>query len=127
MKFAICNEMFEKQPLEEVFRIAAEIGYDGVEIAPFTLANAVTDIDPARRKEIRQLAASFDLDITGIHWLFISPSGLYLNHADDETRRRTQDYLCELIKFCGDIGGSVMVVGSPKQRDILPNESLTAT
>ena len=127
MKFAICNEVFEKQPLEEVFRIAAEIGYDGVEIAPFTLANAVTDIDPARRKEIRQLAASFDLDITGIHWLFISPSGLYLNHADDETRRRTQDYLCELIKFCGDIGGSVMVVGSPKQRDILPNESLTAT
>ena len=70
MKFAICNEMFQGWILEDVFRLAAEIGYDGVEIAPFTLADTVTEIDPRRRSEIRKLAASCGLDITGIHWLY---------------------------------------------------------
>ncbi len=127
MKFAICNEMFQGWILEDVFRLAAEIGYDGVEIAPFTLADTVTEIDPRRRSEIRKQAASCGLDITGIHWLFISPPGLYLNHTDHEKQRRTQVYLRDLIRFCGDIGGKVMVVGSPKQRDVLPDQTYEAT
>ena len=127
MKFAICNELFQDWKLEDIFRLAAEVGYEGVEIAPFTLADTVTEIDAQKRSEIRNLAASFGLDITGIHWLFISPSGLYLNHPDNEPRLRTQAYLCELIRFCGDIGGKVMVVGSPKQRDVLPNQTYEAT
>jgi sugar phosphate isomerase/epimerase len=127
MKFAICNELFGKQPLEEIFETAARVGYDGVEIAPFTLASSVTEIDAARRNEIRQMAAAYHLDITGIHWLFISPEGLYLNHPDDEIRSFTREYLCDLIRFCGDIGGHVMVVGSPKQRDVLPGQTYEAT
>ena len=127
MKFAICNEMFRGWAIEDVFRFAAEVGYDGVEIAPFTLADSVVDIDADRRKEIRQQAATHGVDITGIHWLFISPKGLYLNHPDDALRQPTQDYLCELIRFCGDIGGRVMVVGSPKQRDVLPDQTYEAT
>lgn len=127
MKFAICNELFGKQPLEAVFETAARTGYDGVEIAPFTLAASVTEIDASRRREIRRMAAESGLDITGIHWLFISPEGLYLNHPDDEIRSFTRSYLCDLIRFCGDIGGKVMVVGSPKQRDVLPDQTYEAT
>lgn len=127
MKFAICNELFEDWTLEDTFKLAAEVGYDGVEIAPFTLAETVTAIDGTRRNEIRQLAAACGLDITGIHWLFISPKGLYLNHTDDAIRLRTQNYLCDLIQFCGDIGGTVMVVGSPKQRNVLPDQTTEAT
>ena len=127
MKFAICNELFGKQSLEEVFETAARVGYNGVEIAPFTLAGSVTEIDTARRNHIRQLAEDYQLDITGIHWLFISPEGLYLNHPDDEIRAFTRQYLCDLIQFCGDIGGKVMVVGSPKQRDVLEDQTYEAT
>jgi sugar phosphate isomerase/epimerase len=127
MKFAICNELFQNWPLEEVFRMAAEVGYDGVEIAPFTLAEAVTGIDAGRRTEIRRTAARHGLDITGIHWLFVRPPGLYLNHPDDAIRLRTQAYLGDLIRFCGDIGGKVMVVGSPKQRNVLPDQTYEAT
>jgi sugar phosphate isomerase/epimerase len=127
MKFAICNEMFEKRPVEEVFRVASEIGYDGVEIAPFTLAESVTDIDAARRKAIRRSAEAIGVDITGLHWLFISPGGLYLNHPDDALRLKTRDYLIELIRFCGDLGGRVMVVGSPRQRNTLPEETFEST
>ncbi len=127
MKFAFCNEMFRGESLRHVFRTAAEIGYDGVEIAPFTLASSVNEIGPDARKAIRDEAAEFGLEITGLHWLLISPEGLYLNHPDDGIRYCTMLYLCDLIRFCGDIGGRVMVVGSPKQRDVLPDQTFEAT
>ena len=127
MKFAFCNEMFQDVPLREIFRTAAEIGYDGVEIAPFTVAPSVNQVSPDARKAIRDDAAEFGLEITGLHWLLLSPEGLYLNHPDDGIRYCTRLYLCDLIKFCGDIGGRVMVAGSPKQRDVLPDQTWEAT
>ena len=37
MKFALCNEVLQHLSIEDGFSKIAEIGYDGVEIAPFTL------------------------------------------------------------------------------------------
>ena len=37
MKISICNELFQGWPIEKVFDYAAQLGYDGVEIAPYTL------------------------------------------------------------------------------------------
>ncbi|MXY49332.1 MAG: sugar phosphate isomerase/epimerase [Gemmatimonadetes bacterium] len=127
MKFAFCNEMFQDVPLRRIFQTAAEIGYDGVEIAPFTVARSVNEVGPDARKAIRDDAAEYGLEITGLHWLLLSPEGLYLNHPDDGIRYCTRLYLCDLIKFCGDIGGRVMVAGSPKQRDVLPDQTCEAT
>ena len=53
MKFGTCNEYFEGWPIEEIFDYAASIGYDGVEIAPYTLAYSVDDIGAGRRRQIR--------------------------------------------------------------------------
>jgi D-psicose/D-tagatose/L-ribulose 3-epimerase len=118
MKFGTCNEYFEHWPLEEVFNYAAQVGYEGVEIAPFTLADSVEEIPASRRREIRRAAAAAGVDIIGLHWLLISPKGLYTNHIDDEIRNRTRDYFKALIEFCGDLGGKVMIVGSPQQRTV---------
>jgi len=120
MRFAVCNEMFGRREIEWVFRFAAEAGFSGVEIAPFTLAESVTDVPRERRKEIRAAAEKAGVEIVGLHWLLVSPKGLSLNSPDDAVRKRTFDYFCHLIEFCSDIGGSVMVVGSPKQRNV-PN------
>ncbi|MDE2825152.1 MAG: hypothetical protein OXI89_02705, partial [Gemmatimonadota bacterium] len=65
MKFAFCNEMFRDVPLRRIFRTAAEIGYDGVEIAPFTVARSVNEVGPDARKAIRDDAAEYGLEITG--------------------------------------------------------------
>ena len=127
MKFAFCNEMFRDVPLRRICRTAAEIGYDGVEIAPFTVARSVNEVGPDARKAIRDDAAEYGLEITGLHWLLLSPEGLYLNHPDDGIRYCTRLYLCDLIRFCGDIGGRVMVAGSPKQRNVLPDQTYEAT
>jgi len=120
MKFAICNEIFQGWNLEEVCQRVAQIGYDALEIAPFTLANAVTDISAQERAHIRSLAQRSGLEISGIHWVLVKPEGLHITHPDADLRQRTSQYFCELVDFCADIGGHFMVVGSPKQRSILP-------
>lgn len=126
MKFAICNEIFQGWKIEEVFTHAAKLGYQAVEIAPFTLANSVTNIGMTERKRLREAAAQSGIEIAGIHWVLVKPEGLYINHPDASIRKRTAEYFCELVDFCADLGGTRMVVGSPKQRNLLPNVSFQA-
>ena len=118
MKFGTCNEYFENWPIEQVLEYAAEIGYHGVEIAPFTLAPSVEEIPAERRREIRRAAERAGVEIIGLHWLLVSPEDLYINHIDDHIRGRTRDYFKALIQFCGDLEGQVMIIGSPKQRNV---------
>ena len=118
MKIGICNELFQGWPIAQIFEYAARLGYGGVEIAPFTLADSVRDISSGKRKEIRRAAEERGIEIIGLHWLLVKPEGLYINHPDPEIRRRTREYLQELIHFCADLGGKILSHGSPKQRTI---------
>ena len=120
MKFAICNEIYQGWGLEDTLAHAAQLGYAGVEIAPFTLANAVTDLSATERQRIRELAARHHIAIVGLHWLLVKPEGLHLNHTDARIRERTAKYFVELVDCCADFGGTIMVVGSPKQRNLMP-------
>jgi sugar phosphate isomerase/epimerase len=72
---------------------------------------------------VRQAAADADLQVTGLHWLLAKTSGLYLTSPDAAVRRRTAEYLRLLARLCADLGGSVMVLGSPQQRNLLPGVS----
>jgi sugar phosphate isomerase/epimerase len=120
MKFAICNETFQDWPLERALGFAAECGYTGVEIAPFTIADYVTDITPAQRDEVRRQADRAGLEVVGIHWLLAKTEGFYLTSPEAEVRKRTAGYLGHLARFCANVGGKIMVLGSPKQRNLLP-------
>ena len=119
MKFAICNEIFQGWKIEDTFAHAAKLGYAGVEIAPFTLANAVTDISAGERRRLVEAAARSGIEIAGIHWVLVKPEGLYINHPERSIRERTAKYFGDLVEFCADLGGKVMVVGSPKQRNLM--------
>src|SRR5260370_6271126 len=120
MKFGICNEIFQGWKLEAAMAYAAKAGYDAIEIAPFTLAKYVTNIPAAARQAIREAAARNGIVIAGIHWVLAQAEGMYLNHSDPAIRERTAKYFCDLVDFCADIGGENIVVGSPKQRNLLP-------
>ena len=120
MKFAICSEIYQGWKIEDTLAHAARLGYAGLEIAPFTLANSVNDISTAERQRIRGLAARNKIAIVGLHWLLVKPEGLYLNHTDEGIRERPARYFVDLVDCCADFGGTIMVVGSPKQRNILP-------
>ncbi len=123
MKFAMCNEFCEGWDFERVCRLAASTGYDGVEVAPFTIADSVLDVPPERRTELRETAQAHSLDVVGLHWLLVKPEGLHLNSPDPQVRRRTVDYLRAEVDFCADIGGARMILGSPRQRDVPEHET----
>jgi sugar phosphate isomerase/epimerase len=116
--FAICNETFGDWPLERACEFAAECGYAGIELAPFTLAKLVTDITAPQRTIIRRTIERAGLKTVGLHWLLAKTTGFHLTSADETVRRNTGAYLVELANFCADVGGTVMVFGSPKQRDL---------
>jgi sugar phosphate isomerase/epimerase len=120
MKFAICNETFNDRSIPAGFELARECGYTGIEIAPFTLATYATDISPGQREEVRRQTADAGLEVIGLHWLLAKTEGFYLTSPDAPVRRRTSDYLVELGRLCRDLGGSLMVLGSPQQRNLLP-------
>lgn len=126
MKFAICNETFQNRTLAQACAAAQKYGYDAVELAPFTLGKLVTDIPPREREDYCKIARDSGVEILGLHWLMVTPKGaekrFHINCADSGIREDTQAYYKELIRFCADLGGSIMVHGSPKQRDWDPGE-----
>ena len=119
MKFSVCNEFFEGWKLDDVFKYAKELGYDGVEVAHFTFCDSVTDVSKGERARLAQSAKDAGVEIVGIHWVLITPKGLHISHPDKEIRLKTRQYLHELVDFCGDLGGKIIVFGSPKGRNVL--------
>jgi sugar phosphate isomerase/epimerase len=120
MRFAICNETFQDWPFEKAFRFAADLGYTGLEIAPFTINTNAYEITAEKRSEVKQQAEDAGLEIIGLHWLLAKTTGYYLTTPDAAVRQKTADYIAELARLCRDLGGHVMVLGSPLQRNLLP-------
>lgn len=118
MKFAICNEIFANWKIEDIFAYAAKVGYQGVEIAPFTIAPYVTEITSSERTSLRSLAKQHGIQISAIHWILAQTEGMHLTHPDSAVRERTARYIMAVVDFCADLGAGYIVVGSPKQRNL---------
>jgi len=117
LRHSIFNEAFEKWPFADACHAIRKIGYTGIEIAPFTLAERPADISPAQRAEYRTQMSDAGLTFVGLHWLMVSPKGLHVNTPDADLRQRSWDHIRDLIDLCGDLGpNGVMIFGSPKQR-----------
>jgi D-psicose/D-tagatose/L-ribulose 3-epimerase len=116
-RHAICNEAFEKWDFAESCRVMKRLGYQGIEIAPFTLAEDPVDLTAERRREVRDIIESEGLRFVGLHWLMVSPKGLHVTTPDDTLRAKSWRHIRNLIDLCADLGpDGVMVFGSPKQR-----------
>ena len=123
MKFCICNEIFQDWLLPKQFEVAADIGFDAIEIAPFTIDNSVRNISGETRQRVRTLAEDSGVKVAGIHWLLAQTEGYHLTDPDPKVRGRTIEYMKDLVRFGVEIGGSMQVVGSPQQRDVKPGVS----
>lgn len=127
MKFALCNEMFEDRPLAEVAEVAAGLGYQGLELAPFTLARDIRDLPTEELGRIRRVVEGTGLEVVGLHWLLLSPPDLHIAHLSPLVFERTRSFFLALIDTCAALGGRLMVLGSPKQRSIEPGWDEPAT
>ena len=117
MRVALCNEVLAELPFERQCALAAALGYDGMEVAPFTLDREAPHLLPAgRRGEVRRAAAAAGLPISSLHWLLVAPGGLSITDGDAGVRARTLDVVERLVGLAADLGARVLVHGSPGQR-----------
>jgi sugar phosphate isomerase/epimerase len=123
MQIAICNELFEPQSLAETAACCAALGYEGLELAPFTLAPAPGELTSTQRRQLRHAVESAGLRVVGLHWLLARTSGFHLTASDPFVRQRTAQRLAELAYLCRDLGGQLLVLGSPQQRQLPPGMS----
>lgn len=118
MRIALCNEVVRALPFVEQCMLAAELGYDGIELAPFTLGETPHLLSADDRAAIRRMAGDHGLTIDSLHWLLVTPAGLSITAPDDGVRARTTDVLRRLVGLAADLGCTAMVHGSPAQRQL---------
>jgi len=116
MRIALCNEVLAPMNFARQCELAAALGYDGLEVAPFTLGDNVLALTAAQRAQIRRAAQDAGIVVSGLHWLLARPPGLSITSGDAAVRQRTLDMLRGLVDLCADLGGAMLVHGSPAQR-----------
>src|SRR3979411_3153239 len=82
MRISLCNEVLPPLDFERQCALAAALGYDGLEIAPFTLGDDPTRLSAARKADLRRAASEAGIAITGLHYLMRAPAGLSITSAD---------------------------------------------
>jgi sugar phosphate isomerase/epimerase len=126
MRIALCNEVIAPMPFPRQCEYAAKLGYDGLEIAPYTLSDEPHRMGSAQIAAARSAAEDCGVAVTGLHWLLVKPAGLSISSKDDATRKRTIDVMFALIDLCAALGGRYLVHGSPQQRRIEAGETRAA-
>lgn len=128
-RYAVCNELFKEEPFEKSCQQIRAAGYEGVELAPFTLAEDATTLSTEARNALRRTMENEGLCFVGFHWLMMSPPGLHVTTRDETLRKRSWEFLHRAIDLCADLSicqaeyNAVMVLGSPKQRSAVDGMS----
>ncbi|MCC7236277.1 MAG: sugar phosphate isomerase/epimerase [Bryobacterales bacterium] len=128
-RHAICNECFVDWEFSATCKAVKRAGYEGLEIAPFTLSEQPAALPPARRKEVSRIMRDEGLEFVGLHWLMVAPKGLHVTTSDTVLREKSWRHIHDLVDLCADIdeghnGRRVLVFGSPKQREALPGVTI---
>ena len=115
IRLALCNEVLREFEFAEQCRIIADLGFDAVEIAPFTLSDDPARLPAARRREVRNMAADAGLEVAGLHWLMNVPVGMSI--TDPARAEVAGAHMEAMVELCADLGGEMLVHGSPDARN----------
>ena len=126
MRIALCNEVIAPMPFPAQCEYAAKLGYDGLEVAPYTLSEEPQRMGSAQIAAARAAAEDAGVAVTGLHWLLVKPAGLSITARDAAVRKRTVDAMLALVDLCAELGGRYLVHGSPQQRRIEAGDSREA-
>jgi sugar phosphate isomerase/epimerase len=126
MRIALCNEVIAPMPFPQQCEYAAKLGYDGLEVAPYTLSDEPHRIGAAQLAAARSAAEDCGIAVTGLHWLLVKPAGLSISTKDAAVRKKTVDIMRGFIEQCAELGGKYLVHGSPHQRRVDPGETRAA-
>jgi len=126
VRIALCNEVIAPMSFPKQCEYAAKLGYDGLEVAPYTLSDEPHRMGAAQLAAARSAAEDAGIAVTGLHWLLVKPAGLSISTRDEGVRKKTIDVMHTLIDQCAELGGKYLVHGSPHQRRVDPGEQRAA-
>ena len=115
MKLAVSNIAWDPAEFEEHVGLLGELGCDGVELAPSCLWPEPAEATRQERTQIKALIQRAGLEVTGLHSLLYTRPDLQC-FKDRQTLRETVAYLKAMAELCADLGGRVLVFGSPRNR-----------
>ncbi|MDA1118529.1 MAG: sugar phosphate isomerase/epimerase [Proteobacteria bacterium] len=118
MKLSLCNEVLRERSFARQCALAAAVGYDALEIAPFTLGPDPCLLTPRRIASVRAALRNEGLVCSSLHWLLVTPQGLSITSADAAVRRSTVQLMQRLCELAAELGAEVLVHGSPAQRQL---------
>jgi len=118
VKLSLCNEVIRELPFDRQCALAADLGYRGLELAPFTFGEEAWRMPAAKRAEIRRACGAVGIEVSGLHWLLVAPAGLSITTADRTVWQKSVDVLRASVDLCAELGGSYLVHGSPAQRRV---------
>lgn len=127
MKTAVCNELFGTMDFARTCDLLADHGFNGIEIAPFTLARESGVPSASAIRGARNAIESSGLRFAGLHWLLAKPDGLHITANDETVRRRSWEHLETLLNVAGEFGGGNLILGSPNQRSFQGIDHTEAT
>lgn len=116
MQITLCNEVLQPMTLSEQCAFASAVGYDGLEIAPFTLAEDPSRLTADEVAGMRRTVEGHGLSIPSVHYFTMAPKGINLTSLDPEVRDFTRQALLRLVDVAAGLGAGVIVQGSPPQR-----------
>jgi D-psicose/D-tagatose/L-ribulose 3-epimerase len=123
MKISLCNEVLEPLSFDDQCKLAKSLGYEGLEIAPFTVSDNPEKLTVREAENFRKIAREEGLVITGLHWLLVKPIGLSITTPNKEIFEKTKNFASKLCELCHAFGGNYLVHGSPKQRQISADQT----
>jgi len=123
MRIALCNEVIRDLTIAQQAEFAAAVGYDGLELAPFTIeAEQPHRLSSAAITSVRRDVESAGIVVSGLHWLMVAPPGLSITSADPEAQASALDVMSGMIDLCAGLGATYLIHGSPGQRMLVAGD-----
>ena len=126
IELSYCNEMLadEGKSLAGQARIAAALGCMGLELAPGSIQREPHKMTDERIDDVRRTIETQGIVVTGLHWLLAPYPSLSI--TEPARAEETRVVLLRLVEMCARLGGTVLVHGSPGQRQLVDGETATS-
>jgi sugar phosphate isomerase/epimerase len=113
VKLAISQIAWNAAEEPQIAELMAAHGFTGVEVVPGRMP--APDASDAQVAAARAFWESRGIAIVAMQALLFGHPELTI-FGSEETRRRTRDYLCSIIRLGGRLGARALVFGSPRNR-----------
>lgn len=117
MNLAVSNVAWYHNRIDDFIGLISRLGSTGIELAPSMIWQEPVSAPYDERMQLKRKIQDAGLQLTGIQALLYSRQDLVL-FGDAKKREEMLNYMTGMMDVCHDLGGDVMVFGSPRNRMI---------